>query len=343
MMLTAEFNELSNQGFTVRPAKMEDLPVATDLFNACSLSTIGVHAFQDDETRIIWETPGFNMESDTRIILSPQGDLVGYIDVWDLSEPPVHPWAWGRVHPKWERRGIGTALVTWAQNRARKAIPRVPENVRVSMLTSTLATHEPTKALFESLHMKPVRHSWRMMIDLTTSPITPEWPQGITLVSYNHPQDAEALYRVEEEIFEDHWGYVQQSFESGYEKWLHHTTNRSDFDPTLWKLAMDGDEIAGILRCRPQDDEDPEMGWISSLGVRRTWRGRGLGLALLLHAFSEFQRRGKQRVGLGVDAENLTGATRLYEKAGMHVERQYTTYEFELRHGREISKQTIND
>lgn len=342
-MSSKEFENLFKQGFTVQPAAMDDLSSIIELLNTCSLATIGVREFNEEETRIFWETPGFNMENDTRIILSPQGDLVGHIHVWDLSEPPVHPWARGRVHPKWERRGIGTALMTWAQARARKAISRVPENVRVSMLTNTLAAHEPTKALFESLHMKPIRHNWRMMIDLSTPPITPEWPRGITLVGYNHPQDAQAVYRVEEEIFKDHWGYVQQPFESGYERWLHHTTGRSDFDPTLWKLAMDGDEIAGLLLCRPQDDADPEMGWVSVLGVRRPWRGRGLGLALLLYACGEFHHRGKQRAGLGVDAENLTGATRLYEKAGMHIERQYSTYELELRHGREIITQTIHD
>jgi ribosomal protein S18 acetylase RimI-like enzyme len=190
--------------------------------------------------------------------------------------------------------------------------------------------------------MKPIRQSWRMVIDLPNPPATPKWPQGITLRDYNHPQDAVIIYRLEDDIFQDHWGFIQQPFESGFKRWLHHATGRDDFDPTLWTLAMDGDEIAGLLRCRPQDDSDPEMGWVSVLGVRRPWRGRGLGLALLLHAFGEFHRRGKQRAGLGVDSENLTGATRLYEKAGMHIERQYSTYELELRRGREMITQTIN-
>lgn len=340
-MSSKEFERLSEQGFTVRPAMTGDLTSTIELLNTCSLSTIGVREFNEDEFRIFWETPGFNMETNTRIVLSPQGDPIGYIDVWDLSEPPVHPWIWGQVHPQWERKGIGTALITWARTRAREAISRVPEDARVSMMAYTLSTHEPTKALFESLHLKPIRHSWRMVIDLPNPPSTPKWPQGITLRGYNHPQDAETFYRIEDDVFRDHWGFIQQPFESGFKRWLHHATGRDDFDPTLWILAMDGDEIAGLLRCRPQDDSDPEMGWVSVLGVRRPWRGRGLGLALLLHAFVEFHHRGKQRVGLGVDAENLTGATRLYEKAGMRIERQYSTYELELRHGREMILQAI--
>ncbi len=105
------------------------------------------------------------------------------------------------------------------------------------------------------------------------------------------------------------------------------------YDPTLWYLAFDRDQIAGGAICRPVSWEDPDAGWVRSLFVRRPWRRRELALALLRHAFLEFRKRGKQRVGLEVDAENLTGATQLYKKAGMHVTRQYDRYEFEVRPG----------
>ena len=75
--------------------------------------------------------------------------------------------------------------------------------------------------------------------------------------------------------------------------------------------------------------------------MRRPWRHMGLGMALLLHSFREFYRRGTHKVGLSVDSQNLTGATRLYERAGMHVARQYDTYQKELRPGVELSTQTI--
>ncbi len=116
------------------------------------------------------------------------------------------------------------------------------------------------------------------------------------------------------------------------------------FDPTLLFLAMDGDpRIAGINLCRPHSFDDPEMGWVGTLGVRRQWRKRGIGLALLRHSFNEFYRRGKRKVGLGVDAQNLTGALRLYENAGMHVHQAYDHYEKELRPGTEISVQSLSE
>jgi len=114
----------------------------------------------------------------------------------------------------------------------------------------------------------------------------------------------------------------------------------SQHDPSLWFLAMDGDQIAGISLCQ---DEKERGGWVHSLGVLRSWRQKGLGLALLHHSFGEFYRRGIHNVYLGVDSENLTGATRLYERAGMHVVREEYVYEKELRGGKELSIVTLTD
>ena len=85
------------------------------------------------------------------------------------------------------------------------------------------------------------------------------------------------------------------------------------------------------------------MGWVNQLCVRKPWRRKGLGMALLLTSFNEFYRRGKKRAGLGVDATSLTHATRLYEKAGMHVTGKYDTYELELRPGKDLMTKTLSE
>ena len=94
-------------------------------------------------------------------------------------------------------------------------------------------------------------------------------------------------------------------------------------------VAWDGNEIAGFSQNRFRKG----IGWIATIAVRRPWRKRGLGLALLLHSFGEFYKRGMATIGLGVDASNLTGATRLYQRAGMHVASEFALYEKELRAG----------
>ena len=108
----------------------------------------------------------------------------------------------------------------------------------------------------------------------------------------------------------------------------------SEYDPELWFIAWDGDEIAGYAVSHYRNGK----GWVSILGVRPAWRKRGLGLLLLNKSFEAFYERGTKEIGLGVDAASQTGATRLYKRAGMSVGSEYVSYEKELRPGREIEE-----
>jgi GNAT superfamily N-acetyltransferase len=82
-------------------------------------------------------------------------------------------------------------------------------------------------------------------------------------------------------------------------------------------------------------------GLLPLAGVRREWRKRGLGYAMLKHAFAAFYADGKKRAGLGVDASSLTGALRLYERAGMRVQRQFNQFEKDFRPGRELAVMSL--
>jgi GNAT superfamily N-acetyltransferase len=151
------------------------------------------------------------------------------------------------------------------------------------------------------------------------------------------PGEEQDVIRVKRETFSDHWGHIDRPFDEEMARWSHWMEESgSEYDPSLWFLALDGDEIAGVSLNWPRAPGGQEIGWVQVLGVRRPWRKRGLGLALLLHTFGEYYRRGQRRIGLGVDAESLTGATRLYEKAGMTVARTDNAYEKELRPGEDL-------
>jgi mycothiol synthase len=121
-----------------------------------------------------------------------------------------------------------------------------------------------------------------------------------------------------------------------FEEWWHFRTAFNQPEPELWLLAMDGDEVAGMALVASQRAGEPSLGWISSVGVLRPWRRRGLALAILLHSFHLLAERGKPRAGLAVDSQSLTGATRLYEKAGMRVVREFYDYERVIRDGIEM-------
>jgi GNAT superfamily N-acetyltransferase len=126
-----------------------------------------------------------------------------------------------------------------------------------------------------------------------------------------------------DEAFADEWNFVSEPFE----KWAARRIDVPEFDPAQWFVVREGDEVVAVLR------EDPGRGdaaWVGALGVRSAWRKRGLGLALLNHAFVEFYRRGQPRAGLGVDAQNSSGATRLYERAGMRPAYEAVAFRKEL-------------
>ena len=331
-------------GFTERGATLNDLGEAIKLMNIWSQHVLGEDEILDaDELISEMKIPGFEPEDDLRVVFSPNGEMVGYVEVWTTSKPPVHPWIWGRVHPEYEGLGIGTWLMKWAEKRSLRVLDDLAQDLRLAPRTGIHSVATGSMQLFEDLGYKRMRSSYRMKIEMDAPVPEPEWPEGITLKPYDPETDAEAVYLADTEAFRDHFGFVEQPFESGFKDFMHNMTQFEGFDPSLWFLVMDGDEIAGISLCRPRAYDDLELGFVATLAVRRPWRKRGLGLALLRHSFNEFYRRGNRKVGLGVDAENLTGALRLYEKAGMHVHRQYNLYEKELRAGKEISVQSLTE
>jgi GNAT superfamily N-acetyltransferase len=333
------FGHLLDLGLTVRPATLEDVPAAVPMFNAAETQLSGAPAYTIERYQQVWLAPGFDLPRDTRLVLSPEGAIVGCAEVWTHSDPPVNPWIWARVDPACEGRGIGSALMAWALTRAMESLRRVPPDARVAPRVGTRPGHLPSTSLFEGFGFSPARTSWRMAVDLAAPPLQPAWPPGIRLRPYRHPQDLEPVYRCVRDSFRDHWGYVDVPFEQGLALFRHSNTVLHPVEADLWFVAMDGQQIAGVSLCRRQADDDPEMGWVDTLGVRRPWRRLGLGLALLLHSFHALRQMGAARAGLGVDSGSLTGATRVYARAGMSVSRELALYELELRPGREPGTQ----
>jgi mycothiol synthase len=329
--------------YTLRPATLADATAVSDLCNLCAIELTGAPEIAPEEVANDWQTPGFTPAESARLAVTPAGDVVGMVKVWDINPIPVNNYVFGRVHPAHTGRGIGSRMLAWAEETLQRTLTRVPADARVVMRASALSTHAPSQALLAGSGMQVVRHFWRMAMDLKAQPAQSVWPDGIVLRTFGEVDDLTAVYHAIEDSFADHWGYVAQPEAEGLKRWRHWIETDKHFDPSLWLLAMAGAEIAGASLCRSSAYDDPQMGWVNTLGVRRGWRRQGLGLALLQQSFGEFYRRGKARAGLGVDATSLTGATRLYEKAGMHVARQYITYEKELQPGRDLSKQALDE
>jgi mycothiol synthase len=345
MLAQIEATDVTQHGLTngywMRPATLDDLPEAVEMFNAYSRRLIGVDEVAANSYRTEWTVPALSLDTDIRVVLTPTGQIVGCMEVWDLYPPHARVNVWRRVHPQHQGRGIATALLRWAEERARQAILHAPENARVSMLSWAHALDTAAHTVLTRSGLNLIRNSYRMRIDMTEAPTNPIWPAGLTVRTFVPGQDEVATAECDRAAFRDHWGFVERSFEDDLQMFTHFI-HAPDVDPSLLFLAMDGDYVVGFALCRPRIDDEPDMGWVDDLGVRREYRHRGLGLALLRHAFGEFYRRGVRKVGLGVDAYNLTGALRLYERAGMRMYRKFNTYEKELRAGVELSTQKVD-
>ncbi|MBZ0304900.1 MAG: GNAT family N-acetyltransferase, partial [Anaerolineae bacterium] len=136
------------EGYTMRPARLDDLNDAIALFNTCSRVLHGHDEFKPEDIHFEWTMPNVQLEKSMRVVLTPDGKIVGYIEVWDTHARPVHPWVWGRVHPDHEGRGIGTALLTWAEERCQLAIEKCPPEARVSYNVGYKSGYTPAERLY---------------------------------------------------------------------------------------------------------------------------------------------------------------------------------------------------
>ncbi len=326
----------------IRAATMEDLEEVVEVPNLCSRAEIGKDEYDLKENRNAWASPKFNLATDSRVALTPEGKLIGCASVWD-EYPHVRFWCWSRVHPDYVGQGVATLLLDWSEERARQLMLRAPKGARVTMQRSAVEAHVEARKLFLAQGFEVARHVLEMEIELAEPPPPPVWPRGITVRPCTPDEDFRAMYVAADEAFRDHWGSVETPFEEGFEDFSHFLLNDPVFTPELWFLAVSGEGIVGLSLCWPRTTGDPDMAWVEAFAVRRPWRKRGLGLALLRHSFDALYQRGTRRVGLGVDAASLTGATRLYERAGMRVSRRHDTYEKELRSGKELGTQILEE
>lgn len=247
-----------------------------------------------------WSAPGVDRDRDARL----EPAAYAQVDAMDGERVWIHL-----------RGDPSPALLDWAESRALERGGRV--------LSGAWAANERVLAELERRGFRSIRSSYRMSIDLDTDLPAAVWPGGVRPRTFRDG-DARAFYDSANDAFADTWEPIVPSFD----EWSHATLDSPGFDPNLWLLAEGPQDVAGFAICNVHA-VDRGLGWVQMLGVRQPWRGRGVGRALLLTALAAFHDRGLARARLGVDAENPTGATQLYESIGMHVADRFEMVELE--------------
>jgi mycothiol synthase len=243
-------------------------------------------------------------------VLEEDGVVVGYADIW--IEPPAMDVDVASIDHWGE-------LFDWAEGRAPAA--------RVDRVRTFFVEGHPPEQFVRARGYRNIRASYTMEIELGEEPPADTGAvAGIEVRGYRAGVDERTTYEAQEESFEDHWDHTPQTFET----WREFGVKQLNFDPSLWFLAWDGEDVVGLSLNFLERSGDPGYGWVGTVGVRRAWRRRGIGEALLRRSFHELHARGQRRVRLSVDAESLTGATRLYERVGMRVIRQSNAWQLDL-------------
>jgi ribosomal protein S18 acetylase RimI-like enzyme len=158
-----------------------------------------------------------------------------------------------------------------------------------------------------------------MQIDLDDATEPGVSPNGIEIGAIDPAAELPAVHAILEEAFVDDLSHHPQPFD----RWVEEESSSPDYDPALWLMARDGAAPAGVLTASAAEDR----GWIDYLAVMAPYRGRGVGSALLRRSFAMFSARGLGRALVSVDAQNPTGATGVYERAGMRIVKRWDLWE----------------
>ncbi len=300
------------EGYVLRVATLADAPAMADLINEVNVAEMGFPLTTAEEVRSDLTAPGREAGAEL-LLIGPDDALGGYLTVTPPQEGVVSALAF--VSPSMWGRGLSAWLLSLAEQIAR---PQVPV-----LRGACWQTNEGAARLFASLGFAYARTFHVMRIDFAVPVEAPPTPAGIAIRTFDPERDREVAHAALREAFADHWGFGFEPFD----QWLHsHIESESaEFDPELWFLALDGDAVVGVVNCQERQASDPDTAYVGALGVRRQWRGRGIGRALLLQAFAAVGARGVSSVELGVDSSSETGALALYEGVGMHVK-----YSFEF-------------
>jgi mycothiol synthase len=291
----------------VRPYRADDFSAALEVINAAA-KVDHTRRITEAVFRRAWADPAYYDHA--AVAFADTDHPAGFI-WWDRDQGQSRRLE-GWVHPAYRRRGVGTALLIAAESAARA------QEVLPITLTGRVYSDIPGgETLFRQRGYTEVRRFYLMSLSLVGRLFAPveAAPPGVTLRAFQE-QDLAALVEADNAIFAGHWGSRTRTMQA----WRREMQESRPYDPSLWLLAWENDRIVGECLCHQSREAGPTDAWISILGVRQDWRGRGLGRTLVVRGLQILQESGFTSASLHVDAEN-TPALKLYRSVGMEVTR----------------------
>jgi mycothiol synthase len=260
-------------------------------------------------------------DADTDMIfVEDHGRAVGYGRCWwgqEVNGDYLYTF-FINLHPGYRRDGIPLPMGQFLIDRSTAIAAQHPAEAPKYFQTWGIKGSRWHEDLMETLRLSAVRYEYFMNRPCSLPVEVTPLPDGIEVRPVG-PEDYRAVYDASHEAFRDHWGYTPPS-EQNYQRWL----NESTFDPSLWRVAWEGDQVVGMVRSFHDLEENAvynrRRGYTENISVRRPWRRRGIARSLLTQSIKMFQEMGYDETCLGVDTENPNGALKLYQSVG------YTDY-----------------
>ena len=311
-------------GYTGRAALPADVDAILSLLHAIDVIDVGRPDTPRDFVEELFSSPFTDPALDLWVVEAAGhgGGVVAYADV-QTANPRSSLDAFARVHPDHRGRGIATALLDLAEGRARE---RLEPGDRLRFWTTTSPRDDDGVALLRARggdHVRTFRHMQRSLEGLE-----PEGrpPAGVRLRGFTD-EDWAVFHEVLETTLSEHFGFESLTLDTFVTMW----SNVPNWDPGLVTFAETDTGVVGVIVSSVTST--PGLGWVADVGVIAEHRGRGIAQTLLRRALADLAERGCDTVRLNVDASNVTGAVRLYEKVGMHVRREWAVYEQILARG----------
>ncbi|MBN1266681.1 MAG: GNAT family N-acetyltransferase [Anaerolineales bacterium] len=219
------------------------------------------------------------------------------------------------ILPEWRRDGIPQVFLAWNETRLREIAAGQQEGAGKLFRLWVGQKQQDLAGLLEKNGYKPVRYFFQMVRpNLENIPDLP-MPEGLETRIPATREEYRKVFKALEEVFQDHWGATSWKDE-WFEAWLIEPT----FDPTIWQVAYDGDEVVGTVMTFIDERENLEFnrkrGYTEDITVKRQYRRRGLAKTLISRSLKVLKERGLEEAALGVDADNANGALGLYESMG---------------------------
>jgi len=270
-------------------------------------------------------TPLFDPARDI-LIAEIDTEMVGLVRCWERHLDDGQ-WLFGHVgfvRPDWRRRGLGHALLHYAEARARERLAASGHRGPAFYQSGVADTELDTHTLLVGAGYEIKRNFFEMVRpDLEDIPDLP-LPAGLAVRPVT-PDQYRPIMAALNEAFRDHWGHSEAT-EDDYQRFI----NSAQFQPHLWQVAWAGDEVAGMVLPYIDAAENTHFkrlrGWPDPIAVRRPWRRHGLASALIARSLRTLKAHGMTEAGLGVDTENLSGALRVYERLGFRAVKRFSSY-----------------